>query len=137
MCGKMSNIKSINIATQKAYIITGPTSGIGRFTALELAKLGTIVLVGRDRKKLADLQKTIEKIGQRSVSVICDLSEPASVRHAVAEIISLHLPIVGLVNNAGIRQQRPTKNSLGWDMTFATNHLRAIPTHRRTHSTSG
>jgi NAD(P)-dependent dehydrogenase (short-subunit alcohol dehydrogenase family) len=119
----MPNVKSSNPATQKAYIVTGPTSGIGRSTALELAKLGTVILVGRDRQKLADLQKTIEKMGQRAVSVICDLSEPASVRHAVAEIISLHLPIVGLVNNAGIRQQRPTKNSFGWDMTFATNHI--------------
>jgi short-subunit dehydrogenase len=34
---------------RKAYIITGPTSGIGRLTAFELAKYGTVVLVGRDR----------------------------------------------------------------------------------------
>jgi NAD(P)-dependent dehydrogenase (short-subunit alcohol dehydrogenase family) len=45
------------------------------------------------------------------------------VRRAVAEIIALHLSIIGLLNNAGIMQIRPTKNALGWDMTFATNHL--------------
>ncbi|MEW9702880.1 hypothetical protein [Paenibacillus sp. SI8] len=33
--------------TSPAWIITGPTSGIGRRTALELAKHGTVVLVGR------------------------------------------------------------------------------------------
>jgi NAD(P)-dependent dehydrogenase (short-subunit alcohol dehydrogenase family) len=37
---------------RKAYIITGPTSGIGYKTALEMAKHGTIVLAGRDRGKL-------------------------------------------------------------------------------------
>jgi NAD(P)-dependent dehydrogenase (short-subunit alcohol dehydrogenase family) len=57
------------------------------------------------------------------VSVVCDLSDLASVRRAAAEIVALRLPIVGLLNNAGIMQQRLTKNALGWDMTFATNHL--------------
>ena len=112
------------IATdRKAYIITGPTSGIGRCTAFELAKHGTVVLVGRDRGKLAEVQKIIEQKGQHAVSVVCDLSDLMSVRRAAAEIVALDLPIAGLLNNAGIMQMRPTKNALGWDMTFATNHL--------------
>jgi NAD(P)-dependent dehydrogenase (short-subunit alcohol dehydrogenase family) len=108
---------------RNAYIVTGPTSGIGRRTALELARHGTVVLVGRDRAKLDEVQKIIEQNAQQAVSVVCDLSDPASVRRAAAEIVALHLPIVGLLNNAGIMQMRATKNALGWDMTFATNHL--------------
>lgn len=108
---------------RKAYIITGPTSGIGYRTALELAEHGTIVLVGRDRAKLDEVQKTIEQKGQLATSVVCDLSDPVSVKRATAEIVALQLPIAGLLNNAGIMQQRITKNALGWDMTFATNHL--------------
>src|SRR6204780_2975738 len=112
------------IATdRKAYIITGPTSGIGRCTAFELAKHGTVVLVGRDRGKLAEVQRIIEQKGQHAVSVVCDFSDLASVRRAASEIIALHLPIAGLLNNAGIAQMRATKNALGWDMTFATNFL--------------
>src|ERR1700691_934777 len=112
------------IATdRKAYIITGPTSGIGRCAAFKLAKHGTVVLVGRDRGKLAEVQKIIEQKGQHAVSVVCDLSDLASVRRAASEIIALHLPIAGLLNNAGIGQMRPTRNALGWDMTFTTNHL--------------
>jgi len=38
--------------SRPAYIITGPTAGIGRATALELAKHGPLVLVGRDRGRL-------------------------------------------------------------------------------------
>jgi NAD(P)-dependent dehydrogenase (short-subunit alcohol dehydrogenase family) len=108
---------------RNAYIITGPTSGIGRLTALELAKHGTVVLVGRDRGKLDEVQKTIEQRGQHAVSVVCDLSDFASVRRAAAKIVALNLPIVGLLNNAGIFPMRSTKNALGWDMAFSTNHL--------------
>ena len=113
----------INSSERKAYIITGPTSGIGYRTALELAKHGTVVLVGRDPVRLAKVQKTIEHHGQRAVSVVCDFSDPRSVRRAAADIVALNLSTAGLVNNAGIMQMRPTKNALGWDMSFVTNHL--------------
>src|SRR5690242_15727333 len=120
----MPKTNSMNNATQPvAYIITGPTSGIGRATAFEVAKHGTVVLVGRDREKLTQLQKEVERKGGHAVSVVCDLSDLATVRRAAAEIIALHLPIVGLLNNAGIMQMRPTKNALGWDMSFVTNHV--------------
>src|ERR1035438_4013775 len=114
---------------RNAYIITGPTSGIGHSTALELAKSGTVVLVGRDQAKLDEVQKTIERAGHHAVPVVCDLSDLASVRRAAAEIIALDLPLAGLVNNAGIMELRATKNAQGLDMSFATNHLgRAPPT---------
>jgi len=106
-----------------AYIITGPTSGIGYRTALELAKHGTVVLVGRDRGKLDGVRREIEGAGGHAVPVGCDLSDLASVRRAAAEIIALGLPVAGLVNNAGTGQPRASKNAQGWDTAFATNHL--------------
>ena len=112
-----------NAFKRKAYIITGPTSGIGRLTAIELAKHGTIVLVGRDGGRLGEIEKIIKQKGQYAVPVVCDLSDIVSVRRAAAEIVALRLSIAGLLNNAGIMQMRPTRNALGWDMTFATNHL--------------
>ncbi|HEX4090529.1 MAG TPA: SDR family NAD(P)-dependent oxidoreductase [Trebonia sp.] len=108
---------------EKAYIVTGPTAGIGRQTALDLARHGTLILVGRDAGRLEDVRLTIGRGGGRAVPVVCDLSDPASVRRAAVQIIGLGLPVSGLVNNAGIMQLRPTKNALGWDMTFATDHL--------------
>jgi len=112
-----------NPSEHNAYIITGPTSGIGLSTALELARHGAVVLVGRDRGKLNEVQRAIERKGGHAVSVVCDLADLASVRRAAAEIVALHLPIVGLLNNAGIFPMRATKNALGWDNAFATNHI--------------
>jgi len=111
------------LTDRKAYIITGPTSGIGRATAFQVAEHGTVVLVGRDAEKLRELQRALAQTGGHAVSVVCDLSDIVSVRRAAAKIIALKLPVAGLLNNAGIMQMRPTKNELGWDMSFATNHL--------------
>jgi NAD(P)-dependent dehydrogenase (short-subunit alcohol dehydrogenase family) len=106
-----------------AYIVTGPTSGIGYRTALELAKHGTVVLVGRDQGRLDEVRKTIEGAGRQAAAVVCDLSDVGSARRAAAEIIALGLPLAGLVNNAGIMEMRATKNAQGWDTTFATDYL--------------
>jgi NAD(P)-dependent dehydrogenase (short-subunit alcohol dehydrogenase family) len=112
-----------NPTGRKAYIITGPTSGIGLTTAFELAKHGTVVLAGRDGGKLTKVQGEIERRGGQAVSVVCDLSDLASVRRAVAKIVALDLPIAGLLNNAGIFPMRATKNGLNWDNAYATNHI--------------
>ena len=106
-----------------AYIITGPTSGIGLVTALEVAKHGTIVLVGRDQVKIDAVRRRIEQQGGNAISVQCDLSNMESVVEAVKTIVGSRLPLAGLVNNAGIHQTKPTKSAQGWDMTFATDHL--------------
>jgi NAD(P)-dependent dehydrogenase (short-subunit alcohol dehydrogenase family) len=112
-----------NPTGRKAYIITGPTSGIGLATAFEVAKHGLVVLVGRDGGKLSKVQKAIQQKNGHAVPVLCDLSDVASVRRAAAEIIALDLPIAGLLNNAGIFPMRAAKNALGWDNAFATNHI--------------
>ena len=55
--------------------------------------------------------------------VVCNLSDIVSVRSAAAKIVDLHLPLAGLVNNAGIHEAAPTKSAQGWDLDFATNHV--------------
>jgi NAD(P)-dependent dehydrogenase (short-subunit alcohol dehydrogenase family) len=110
-------------STAQAWIITGPTAGIGRRTALELAKHGTVVLVGRDRGRLAEVEKEIRARGGQAVSVVCDLSDVTSARRAAAQLAALDLPIAGLLNNAGIMPMRPFQSAQGWDGTFATDHL--------------
>jgi NAD(P)-dependent dehydrogenase (short-subunit alcohol dehydrogenase family) len=107
----------------KAYVITGPTAGIGHRTALELAEHGTVVLVGRSRDKLAGVEQEIRGKGGHAVSVVADLSDIVSARRAAAEIITLDLPIAGVLNNAGTMPPKPFRSPQGWDGTYATNHL--------------
>lgn len=108
----------------KAWIITGPTSGIGRRTAVDLASHGTVVLVGRDPGKLSEVEAEIQaQRGGRAVPVVCDFSDILSVRRAAAQIVALGLPVVGLLNNAGIMPSRGGQSAQGWDLAFATNHL--------------
>jgi len=108
---------------RKAWIITGPTSGIGYRTALELAGHGTVVLVGRNASKLDTVRIEIEALGGHAVTVVADLSDVTSARRAAAQITALNLPIGGLLNNAGIFPSRPSQSAQGWDTAFATNHL--------------
>jgi NAD(P)-dependent dehydrogenase (short-subunit alcohol dehydrogenase family) len=109
--------------TRNAYIITGPTSGIGRATALEMAKHGQVILVGRDRGRLDEVQAAIQKRGGVAVSVLCDLADLQSVKRAASEILALGLPITSLVNNAGVMLSRDRKTAQGLDLTYVTNHL--------------
>lgn len=107
----------------KTYVITGPTSGVGLATALQMARSGTLVLVGRNGAKLGKVKAAIERSGGRAVPVLCDMADLASVRRAAAEIVALDQPVAGLLNNAGLQNPPVPKNAAGWDMTFATNHL--------------
>jgi|ERR1700683_963107 NAD(P)-dependent dehydrogenase (short-subunit alcohol dehydrogenase family) len=73
---------------RRAYIITGPTSGIGHTTAFELARHNTVVLVGRDRVRLDEVKKAIEQKGANAATVVCDLSDISSLRRAAGKIIA-------------------------------------------------
>ncbi|RKR73385.1 SDR family NAD(P)-dependent oxidoreductase [Frondihabitans australicus] len=106
-----------------AWVITGPTSGIGHRTALELAKHGTVVLVGRSPAKLAAVEAEIREAGGSAVSVTGDLADIPSARRAAREVAALGLPIGGVLNNAGIMSMKPFSSPQGFDGTYATDHL--------------
>lgn len=114
----------MNAQPRKAWIITGPTSGIGHRTALELAGHGTLVLVGRSPAKLKEVEAEINaRPGGHAVPVVCDFADLASVQRAAGEIAALGLPIAGLLNNAGIMPTATSSTTEGWDLAFTTNHL--------------
>lgn len=106
-----------------AWVVTGPTSGLGHRTALLLAEHGTVVLVGRSPQKLAAVRQEIERRGGTAVPVVADFSDVVSARRGAAEVAGLGLPIRGVLNNAGIMLSKPAVSRQGWELTFATNHL--------------
>lgn len=119
----MAREKANGLRDSKAWVVTGPTSGIGRRAALRLAKHGVVVLVGRDQGKLDAVTAQIADHGGSAVSVLCDFSDVASTRQAAEAIGRLGLPIAGVLNNAGMIAERTDKSPQGWDLIFATNHL--------------
>ncbi len=106
-----------------AWVITGPTSGYGYATALELARHGTVVLVGRNAEKLASVMTEIEGRGGQATIVVADFSDIVSARRAASTIAALGLPIRGVLNNAGVMLSKPVTSKQGWELSFATNHL--------------
>ena len=105
------------------WVVTGPTSGFGRATALELGRAGHVVLVGRNPDRLAAVEAEIQDSGGAATVVVADLSDIASARRAAEQITALALPVRGVLNNAGVMLSKPAVNSRGWELTFATDHL--------------
>src|SRR4051812_37379897 len=88
----------------KTVIITGGGSGIGLETGRLLLETGEyrLALVGRDRTKLEEAQKSLVG-GTEKVSIYpCDLRDSGQVRKTVERIVGIHSGVYGLVNNAGI-----------------------------------
>lgn len=108
---------------RKTALITGPTSGIGRFTALELARKGyDLILVARNEAKARELQREIGNTVSTAF-IQCDLSSMGSVGRAVQEIKAGYHRIDLLVNNAGAIVPHRQTTVDGIERTFATNHL--------------
>ena len=107
-------------------VVTGSTSGLGKETAVGLAKLGaTLVLVCRDRERGERVRREIEdRTGNRDTELaIADLSDPASIHDVAREIILRHPAVHVLVNQAGLVTNRREVTPGGLERMFAVNHL--------------
>jgi NAD(P)-dependent dehydrogenase (short-subunit alcohol dehydrogenase family) len=110
----------------RVCVVTGATSGIGRVTALGLARLGaTVVACGRDE---ARTRATVEALRRESGNpaveyALADLTDQAQVRAMAAEIAGRHPRLDVLINNAGGFFMRRRESVEGVEMTLALNHL--------------
>jgi NAD(P)-dependent dehydrogenase (short-subunit alcohol dehydrogenase family) len=112
--------------TGKVCLITGGNSGIGKASALGLAKLNaTVVLVSRDKDKgEAALIEIRAKSGNRNLDAMtADLSSQDSVRELAHDFKGRYKKLHVLINNAGIFLPRRIQTVDGLEATFATNHL--------------
>jgi len=112
--------------TDKTCLITGGNSGIGKATALGLARMGaTVVIVSRDKERgEAALADIIAKSGSRNLELmLADMSSQDSVRRLASDFKARHEMLHLLVNNAGVYLTRRITTADGLESTFAINHL--------------
>lgn len=87
----------------KTILITGASSGIGRATAIECAKLGAnVVLTGRNLERLDETQRMMCDVSKHLI-IPADLGDSAQLEALVEQVPNID----GLVNNAGISNTKP------------------------------
>ena len=106
-------------------LVTGVTGGLGRHTALELARHGAeVVVAARSPGKLSAAAATIRRQLPHAslLPLVVDLADLASVRRAAAEAAT-YGPIDLLVNHAGVMATPHRRTVEGFDLQLGTNHL--------------
>lgn len=86
----------------KVILITGASSGIGKATAIEFAKLGAnIVLVARTKEKLEKVADELKKFSVSTLICQCDISKKDQVKQMSKMVLEKFDTVDVLVNNAG------------------------------------
>lgn len=106
------------------FLITGATDGIGRQTALALARQGAHVLVhGRRPERGQAVLAEIQAAGGTAAYLNADLAALRQVRALAAEVAARYPRLDGLIANAGVFTRERQLSQDGFELTFAVNHL--------------
>jgi NAD(P)-dependent dehydrogenase (short-subunit alcohol dehydrogenase family) len=98
----------------KVGIVTGSASGFGRATAVRFAEEGArVVVVDVDASKGAETVELVAEAGSEALLAVQDISTVDGARAAVDTAVERFGGIDVLVNNAGISQSEPPRDT--WD----------------------
>ena len=114
--------------TMPTVLVTGATSGLGRYLAFELARSGWNVLVhGRDPARVADLSA---ELGGAARGYVADLASLGDARQLARQVSAEVTRLDVLVNNAGIGFGSPGEgrqvSADGHELRFAVNYLAPV-----------
>ncbi|MGU7778629.1 SDR family NAD(P)-dependent oxidoreductase [Burkholderia sp. PU8-34] len=105
-------------------LVTGASSGLGRYFARALARAGaTVVVAARRVDRLSEVVDEIEQAGGAASAVSIDVTSADSVR-AAFDTVEASVGVVDLVvNNAGVASTRPLleHSEQTWDEAIDTN----------------
>jgi NAD(P)-dependent dehydrogenase (short-subunit alcohol dehydrogenase family) len=110
----------------RTALVTGVTGGLGRHTALELARAGAhVVLTARNERRLADTARAIrDSLGDADLATVrLDLADLSNVRRAADQVLQSTAKLDILVNNAGVMATPYRRTADGFELQLGTNHL--------------
>ena len=110
--------------TGKVALVTGASSGIGRASALALARQGAkVALAARRVEKLEALASEIKAAGGEAIAIPTDVLKQEDVKNAVEKTVATYGRLDILLNNAGVGsiEQTLEMTSDGWDNVVNTN----------------
>src|SRR5690554_2790397 len=110
----------------KTAIVTGAANGLGRSTAIRLAKSGArVAVVDIDQDRLQQVRESIVSFGGEASAFTVNLSSNPAVEAAVAEILTTFGQVDILVNSAGSGWHRQTHfkdtRTLDWEWILDLN----------------
>lgn len=108
--------------SKKVAIVTGASQGIGRATAIRLAKdFSAIVVVARNRENLEQTAADVKKAGAEVLVLDLDLSQPEAAQQVVDKTLAAFGQIDALLNIAGAVPQIDVLEMTDeqWDAGFA------------------
>lgn len=101
----------------KAVLVTGGGSGIGRAAAKAFAAEGAnVMIVGRDEKTLLEVVEEISTLGGSIRHTIADISDPDAARKMVDDTVAAFGGLDVAVNSAGITQDAGQLQELDTDL---------------------
>jgi NAD(P)-dependent dehydrogenase (short-subunit alcohol dehydrogenase family) len=110
----------------KATVITGGDSGIGRAVALAYAREGADVLISylNEHDDAKETARLVEEAGRRAILVPGDLADPSHCRAVIERAVNEFGRIDVLVNNAAFQMSHEAIEDIPddeWDYTFQVN----------------
>lgn len=112
--------------SEQNVLITGSTDGIGKLTALQLAKQKAHVIIhGRNEGKVKSVVEELRSTsGNGKIDgLVADFSSLTEVRRLADEVIKRYNSLDVLINNAGVGSDNQRYSRDGYELRFAVNYL--------------
>ncbi len=110
----------------KSILITGASRGIGRVTAIELAKRGANIGINynKSKKEAEEVLNIVKSFGVDAILLQGDVKNSSDVKRFVGEFVSYFKKIDVLINNAGVLPEHPKFSQITeeeWDYVIDVN----------------